>query len=190
MDSKKKEFEDIALEYMELLYRSALRMTKNTQEAEDLIQDTYMQAYRHFDKFEKGTNFKAWIFKILTNTFINKYRKKKRTPQHLDIDQVSFQIIDQDTQEGQEMRNKINGVTYEELFDDDIIRALDKLSEEFRQIVLLSELEGLTYKEIAKKTDIPLGTVMSRLFRGRRVLQRSLQGYARRRGYLSEPVLT
>ena len=88
------------------------------------------------------------------------------------------------------MRNKINGVTYEELFDDDIIRALDKLSEEFRQIVLLSELEGLTYKEIAKKTDIPLGTVMSRLFRGRRVLQRSLQGYARRRGYLSEPVLT
>ena len=108
----------------------------------------------------------------------------------MDIDQVSFQIADQNSQIDMDMGHEMSDLTYEELFDDDITRALDKLSEEFRQIVLLSELEGLSYKEISKKIDIPLGTVMSRLFRGRRVLQRSLQGYARRRGYLSEPVLT
>ena len=180
----KVEFESIAFEYMDMLYRTALRMTKNSEEAEDLVQDTYLQAYRHFDKFQSGTNFKAWIFKILTNTFINKYRKKRRTPQHIDIEQVSFYLNDERDGIEETDIEELAEDNYRDYFDDDVNHALDKLSEEFRRIVLLSELEGLSYKEIASKVNIPLGTVMSRLFRGRKMLQKSLNRYARESGYI------
>jgi RNA polymerase sigma-70 factor (ECF subfamily) len=189
-NEKTEKFEELSLQYMDMLYSTALKMTRNIEEAEDLVQDTYMRAYRFFDKFEQGTNFKAWIFRILTNTFINNYRKKTRTPRQVELDKVSFFLEDEDEsfQEPEEL-NAYEEETYGELFDDDINHALERLSEEFRQIIILADVEGLSYKEIAEKADIPIGTVMSRLFRGRRMLQRSLFHYARKQGYVSDPSL-
>jgi RNA polymerase sigma-70 factor (ECF subfamily) len=180
----KKIFEDLSLQYMDLLYSTALRMTKNTQEAEDLVQDSYLRAYRFFHKFEQGTNFKAWIFRILTNTFINRYRKKLRTPKKVELDKVSFFIEDEEAIRDLDVNNGSDDPSYGELFDDDINRALNKLSDDFRQIILLADVEGLSYKEIAKKANIPIGTVMSRLFRGRRMLQKKLLKYALKEGYV------
>ncbi|MBD3377091.1 sigma-70 family RNA polymerase sigma factor [candidate division KSB1 bacterium] len=177
-------FEDIAYEHMDALYSTALRMTRNPQEAEDLVQDTYLRAYRFYDKFQQGTNFRAWIFKILTNTFINRYRKKVRTPQKVDLEKVAFGIeSDEEFQDPVEWES-YDEETYSDLFDDKVKDALEKLSQEFRMIILLADVEGMSYKEIAKIANVPIGTVMSRLFRGRRILQRYLGGYARREGYL------
>ncbi|OGC01400.1 hypothetical protein A2V82_12795 [candidate division KSB1 bacterium RBG_16_48_16] len=187
---KTESFEKLSLQYMDMLYSTALKMTRNIEEAEDLVQDTYLRAYRFFDKFEQGTNFKAWIFRILTNTFINNYRKKARTPRPVELDKVSFFLEDEDEPfQEPEGLNAYEEEAYGELFDDEINHALDRLSEEFRQIIILADVEGLSYKEIAEKADIPIGTVMSRLFRGRRMLQRSLFHYARRQGYVGDPSL-
>jgi RNA polymerase sigma-70 factor (ECF subfamily) len=177
-------FEDIAYEHMDALYSTALRMTRNPQEAEDLVQDTYLRAYRFYDKFQQGTNFRAWIFKILTNTFINRYRKKVRTPQKVDLEKVAFGIESDEEFEDPVEWESYDEETYSDLFDDKVKDALEKLSQEFRMIILLADVEGMSYKEIAKIANVPIGTVMSRLFRGRRILQRYLGGYARREGYL------
>ena len=185
MADNKESFEEIALVHMDALYSTALRLTRNTVEAEDLVQDTYMRAFRFYDKFQQGTNFRAWIFKILTNTFINNYRKKARTPHQVEFEKVSFSIENQDQYDGPtEWKPEYDEAEFEDMFDDDIKHALDKLSEEFRMIILLADIQGLSYKEISKIADIPIGTVMSRLFRGRRMLQRSLGRYAKREGYI------
>ncbi|MDZ7370842.1 MAG: sigma-70 family RNA polymerase sigma factor [candidate division KSB1 bacterium] len=181
---KLQEFEAIAFQYMDSLYSTALRYTRNTQEAEDLVQDTYFRAYRFFDKFQKGTNFKAWIFKILTNTFINKYRKKVRTPQQVQLDKVAYGLEIEEEGEEQFEWNGFDESKYKELFDDEITAALSQLSDDFRMVVLLADVEGFSYKEIAQIIGRPSGTVMSRLFRGRRMLQRILEKYARREGYI------
>ena len=182
--AKKATFEEIAFEFMDSLYSTALRMTRNTAEAEDLVQDTYLRAFRFFDKFEPGTNFKAWIFKILTNTFINKYRKKARTPQQVQFDKVEFGLENEDEfQEGKDWEG-FDESNYEELFDDDIKSALSQLSVEFRMVILLADVEGFSYKEIADIIERPIGTVMSRLFRGRRMLQKILEKYAKKEGYI------
>ena len=181
-------FESLSLQYMDMLYSTALRMTKNTEEAEDLVQDTYFRAFKFFNKFEKGTNFKAWIFRILTNTFINKYRKKVRTPRQVEFEKVAFFIEDDEPSIEHKQVNIYTEKKYEELFDDHINRALERLSEDFREIILLADVEGLSYKEIATRAKIPIGTVMSRLFRGRRMLQKSLQRYAKREGYVHDPI--
>lgn len=183
-DEQKKRFEDIAFTYMDSLYSTALRMTRNTAEAEDLVQDTYLRAYRFFNKFEEGTNFKAWIFKILTNTFINKYRKKIRTPQQVQLDKVEFGLESEDDQKSLKEWGGFDEANYEELFDDDIKAALAQLSDEFRMVILLADVEGFAYKEIADIINRPIGTVMSRLFRGRRMLQKVLEKYARNEGYI------
>ena len=185
---KLKDFEAIAFQYMDSLYSTALRFTRNTEEAEDLVQDTYLRAYRFFDKFQKGTNFKAWIFKILTNTFINKYRKKVRTPQQVQLDKVAYSLENEDN--GEEILEwaGYDESKYEELFDDDITAALSQLSDDFRMVVLLADIEGFSYKEIAQIIGRPAGTVMSRLFRGRRMLQRILDKYAHREGYVRRKV--
>ena len=183
-DEQKKRFEEIAFEYMDSLYSTALRMTRNTAEAEDLVQDTYLRAYRFFGKFEEGTNFKAWIFKILTNTFINKYRKKIRTPQQVQLDKVEFGLESEDEQKAIKEWDGFDESNYEELFDDDIKAALAQLSDEFRMVILLADVEGFAYKEIADIIDRPIGTLMSRLFRGRRMLQKVLEKYARNEGYI------
>ncbi len=183
---KKKLFEDIAFEYMDSLYSTALRLTRNTEEAEDLIQDTYLRAYRFFDKFEEGTNFKAWIFKILTNTFINKYRKKVRTPQQVQLEKVEFGLENKDDYQEETEWEGFEEEKYNELFDDDIKSALAQLSTEFRMVILLADVEQFSYKEIAQMIDRPIGTVMSRLFRGRRMLQKILENYAKDEGYIKE----
>jgi len=143
-----------------------------------------LRAYRFFDKFEQGTNFKAWIFKILTNSFINRYRKKVRTPQQIQLDKVAFGLENEEENELKDEWTHYDEKKYEELFDDDIKSALSQLSEEFRIVVLLADIEGFSYKEIAEIIDRPNGTVMSRLFRGRRMLQKILDKYAKREGYI------
>jgi len=165
---KLKDFEAIAFQYMDSLYSTALRFTRNTEEAEDLVQDTYLRAFRFFDKFQQGTNFKAWVFKILTNTFINKYRKKMRTPQQVQLDKVAYGLENEDSDEPIAEWAGFDESKYEELFDDDITAALSQLSDDFRMVVLLADIEGFSYKEIAQIIGRPSGTVMSRLFRGRR----------------------
>lgn len=169
---------------MDSLYSTALRMTRDTAEAEDLVQDTYLRAYRFFDKFEEGTNFKAWIFKILTNTFINKYRKKIRTPQQVQLEKVEFGLESEEKFQEPPQWDGFDEEKYRELFDDDIKGALAQLSEEFRMVILLADVEGFAYKEISEMIDRPIGTVMSRLFRGRRMLQKALEKYARQEGYI------
>lgn len=185
-EEKKAKFEEVAFEFMDSLYSTALRMTRNTTEAEDLVQDTYLRAYRFFDKFEEGTNFKAWIFKILTNTFINKYRKKVRTPQQVQLEKVEYGLENEEEyQDAQEWKG-YDKANYAELFDDDIKSALSQLSEEFRMVILLADVEEFSYKEIAEIIDRPMGTVMSRLFRGRRMLQKILEKYAKREGFIRD----
>ncbi len=186
-EKTKAKFEEIAFEHMNSLYSTALRMTRNAMEAEDLVQDTYLRAFRFFDKFEAGTNFKAWIFKILTNTFINKYRKKVRTPQSVQLDKVEFGLAEEEEQHPTPEWSGYDEEQYQEFFDDDVKAALSQLSEEFRMVIILADVEGFSYKEIAEMVDRPIGTVMSRLFRGRRILQRILEKYARREGYIRTP---
>jgi len=186
-EQKKQNFEAIAFQYMDSLYSTALRFTRNIEEAEDLVQDTYLRAFRFFDKFQEGTNFKAWIFKILTNTFINKYRKKARTPQQVQLDKVAYGLENHD--EDDKKLGEWSGYDeskYADLFDDEISSALSQLSEDFRMVVLLADIEGFSYKEIAQIIGRPSGTVMSRLFRGRRMLQRILAKYANREGYIKQ----
>jgi RNA polymerase sigma-70 factor (ECF subfamily) len=185
-DEAKKRFEEIAFEHMDSLYSTALRMTRNAEEAEDLVQDTYLRSYRFFDKFEEGTNFKAWIFKILTNTFINKYRKKVRTPQSVQLDKVEFGLESDDDSKAEGEWEGFDEARYEGLFDDEVKAAMAQLSEEFRIVIILADIEGFSYKEIADMIDRPIGTVMSRLFRGRRILQRVLEKYAHREGYIKK----
>jgi RNA polymerase sigma-70 factor (ECF subfamily) len=183
-DDQKAKFEEIAFEYMDSLYSTALRLTRNTQEAEDLVQDTYLRAYRFFDKFTEGTNFKAWIFKILTNTFINKYRKKVKTPHQVRLEKVEFGLENEEESDQQHEWTGYDEEKYAELFDDDIKSALVQLSDEFRMVILLADVEQFSYKEIAEIIDRPIGTVMSRLFRGRKMLQKMLEKYARREGFI------
>jgi len=186
-EDKKSKFEEIAFDYMDSLYSTALRMTRNTAEAEDLVQDTYLRAYRFFDKFEEGTNFKAWVFKILTNTFINKYRKKARTPQQVQFEKVEFGIENEEEFQESKQWAGFDEANYHELFDDDIQGALAQLSNDFRMVILLADVEGFSYKEIADIINRPIGTVMSRLFRGRKMLQKILEKYAKREGYIKHP---
>lgn len=180
---QKQDFEDIALQHMDSLYSTALRYTHNVQEAEDLVQDTYMRAFRFFDKYQKGTNFRAWIFRIMTNTFINKYRKKKRQPQKIELDKVAFSIKNEEEKDKLGQWHTYDESRYEGLFDDEVSEALSKLSDYFRIVVLLADVEGFTYKEIAQIINRPNGTVMSRLFRGRRILKNMLSNYAKHEGY-------
>ncbi len=174
---KAEEFKAIALPYMNLIYRSALRMAGNKSDAQDLVQDSYLRAYRFFDKFEKGTNIKAWLLKILRNLWINKYHKESRAPKMVDIRDI-------ETSEAMKAEETPEDRIFDGLLDDDITCAIDSLPENFRLAVTLSDLEGLSYREIAEILDCPVGTVMSRLYRGRKLLRESLHDYAKRLGYV------
>lgn len=171
----KKEFEEVALEHMDALYNRALRMAKDATEAQDLAQDVYLRAYQFFDRFEQGTNFKAWLFKILQNVFINKYRREVREPGVVNILHCEEDIATATTPEDE---------IFDKLLDDDVARAIDALPDEFRLVVILVDLEGFSYKETAEITDRPMGTVMSRLHRGRKLLRDSLYEYAKEHGYV------
>jgi RNA polymerase sigma-70 factor (ECF subfamily) len=159
----KKEFEEKILETIDALYNLAMQLTRNRQDAEDLVQETAMRAYRYFHRFERGSNFKAWIMTILRNLYINKYRKKLKEPVRIEFEEVENFIS----------LSEISGVQ-EEIFTEIIRSSIDKLPEELRMVITLFYVEGFTYKEIAKITEVPLGTVMSRLYTARQILKKQL----------------
>ncbi len=181
----KQEFEELALAHLDPLYSAALRLTKNERDAEDLVQDTCMRAYRFFDKFERGTNMKAWLFKILTNTFINKYRRKvkeRNVTEGSEREAVHEQFISRDATD---FAANPEQYFFDRLLSDDVLRAIDSLPIDFRLVVILADLQEFSYKEIAEVLECPVGTVMSRLFRGRKLLQKNLRDYAQGTGVLS-----
>ena len=179
------EFQALAFEHVDSLYNTAVRMTKNALDAEDLLQDVYLRAFRFFHRFERGTNFKAWIFKILTNTYINQYRKKINQPYHVDLEKIKYNYDDKEAT-AQTSVQESERLDYETLFDDEIKNALQQIPDEFRVVVLLADVESFSYKEVAKIIGCPIGTVMSRLSRGRKQLQNYLREYATKGGFINK----
>lgn len=180
---RKVRFENDALVFTSQLYGAALRYTKNTHDAQDLVQDTYAKAFTSFHQFEPGTNLKAWLYRILTTTFINNYRKDQRRPQISAGEVEDWQIADASSHTSDQGKSA-EEVALENLPDSDIKRALHEIPEEFRIAVYLADVEGFSYKEIAEIVDVPAGTVMSRLHRGRKQLREKLTEYARELGYV------
>lgn len=176
-EEKKRDFQELLDPELASLFRTALRMTRNREDAEDLVQETVTKAFAAFDRFERGTNFRAWVFRILTNTYINNYyrvRDRRNIPSLEEMEEESF------------FQPVAEGITPEEallnsLTKDDIIEAIEALPVEFRAVVVLVLVEGFSYKETAEILDIPIGTVMSRLWRGRKLLQKSLWEYSTQR---------
>lgn len=177
------EFEKLSFPLMDKLFNTAVAMTRNKTTAEDLVQETYLKAYRFFYRFRQGTNFDGWMFRILINNFINQYRYKQREPSRVDFETAINSEIKHEPNE-QVMFN--SGKDYSDIFDDTICRALDRLPPEYRIVVLLSDVNHLKYKEIAQVLGCPIGTVMSRLSRGRRRLARFLKTYAVQNGFVKE----
>jgi RNA polymerase sigma-70 factor (ECF subfamily) len=183
-------FEAAAMPFVDALYNTAFRMTRNAEDAEDLVQETYLKAYKYYDKFEVGTNFKAWLFKIMKNTFINNYRKRQQSPPQSDFADIEESFESQVVDEARRIKDPEEELL-EGVLDEDLQRAIDELPPDYRMVVLLADLEGFSYKEIADILEVPVGTVMSRLYRGRRLLEAAMLKYAREQGYLragAEPV--
>ncbi len=179
---KKARFERDALQYTNQLYAAAMRYTKNPQDAQDLVQDTYAKAFVAFHQFEPGTNLKAWLYRILTTTFINTYRKDQRRPQISDGELEDWQIYDAASHTSDQGRSA-EDVALDGIVDVNVKAALAAMPEDFRMAVYLADVEGFSYKEIADIVGVPSGTVMSRLHRGRKLLRTSLAEYARDRGF-------
>ena len=177
-------FERDALPYLDQLYGAAMRMTKNPTDAEDLVQETFVKAFAAFDSYTHGTNLKAWLFRILTNTYINTYRKKQREPYQSSADELlDWQLAEAESHTSTGLRSA-EMEALDRLADSDIVEAMAALPEEFRLAVYLADVEGFPYKEIAEIMETPVGTVMSRLHRGRKLLRDSLAEYAVERGYV------
>jgi RNA polymerase sigma-70 factor (ECF subfamily) len=174
-------FETEALPHLDALFRTALRLTRNRNDAEDLVQETYLRALRFWSRYEAGTNCKAWLYKIMTNLRINQAVKTRKRPLEVDFEDVEAVLAHPETE--------ALGVTtggdleiFADLLDDEVKSALEAVPEDFRLVLILSVMEGFAYKEIAAILEIPIGTVMSRLYRARQLLQRTLRAYARQRG--------
>ncbi|MCU1490605.1 MAG: polymerase, sigma-24 subunit, subfamily [Acidimicrobiaceae bacterium] len=170
--------------FMPSLYTAAMRMTRNPADAEDLVQETYLKAYRAYGRFEAGTNLKAWLYRILTNTYINGYRSRRRRPEETDVEDVEDLYL---YRRAGAVAGGIGGRSAEDevlerITDDEVKGAIESLPDAFRIAVLLADVEGFSYKEIAEITDVPIGTVMSRIHRGRRALQKALGEFGRQRG--------
>jgi RNA polymerase sigma-70 factor (ECF subfamily) len=189
MNAKDK-FTSDAMQYAPQLFSTALRMTRNRSDAEDLVQETYIKGWRSFHTFQEGTNLRAWLFRIMTNTYINKYNAQKRKGTEVELDDIEelflykrLGSIDQS-----QLSSSAEDQMLELFTDDEVKNALESLPEDFRIPVLLSDVDGFAYKEIAEMLEIPIGTVMSRLHRGRKAMQKMLYEYARDRGLIVEPV--
>jgi RNA polymerase sigma-70 factor (ECF subfamily) len=187
-NDRRKEFEDTALEHLNPLFNLALSLTRNRKDAEDLVQETYLRAYRFFDSYEPGTHIKAWLFRILRNTFINRYRAARVRPNEVDftrVEQTYERAIDEqflrDHRAVSPEDAVMNGV-----LDEEVETAISGLPDEYRSVVILALVEDLAYKEIASALSIPLGTVMSRLHRGRKLLQAQLLEYGKKKGILRD----
>ncbi len=174
---KAERFNEIAIKHIDSIYRFALYMAQNENDAQDLVQDTYLRAYRFFDKFQEGTNCKAWLLKILKNTFINSLRRNKRNPNMIRLSDMEEQGID--LASNSEFDGEVSG----EIFDDNVTAAVESLPDSYKSVIILADVEGLSYREIADLVGCPIGTVMSRLCRGRRLLKKKLRNYALQYGY-------
>lgn len=181
---KQKDFDEEIIPHMDALYNFALRLTTDPNDAEDLVQDTIVKAYRFFSSYEKGTNAKAWMFRILKNSFINNYRKTSKKPAEVDYDEVSsyYESIRAERTETSDLES----LMFREMMDDELSTALTRLPEDFRTVVMLCDVEGYTYEEIANMLDVPIGTIRSRLHRGRNLLKTELLEYAKKRGYTGD----
>jgi RNA polymerase sigma-70 factor (ECF subfamily) len=181
----KQRFERDVLPLLPNLYSAALRLTRNPSDAEDLVQEAYLRAYRGFSGFREGTNLRAWMYRILTNTFINSYRKKQRQPQTVSDEDIEDWYL-YDRLGGSAAEESAEASVLDRIPDEDVKRALDALPEQFRMAVWLADVEGFSYKEIAEILDVPIGTVMSRLHRGRKSLQKALWETVRERGLVTD----
>jgi RNA polymerase sigma-70 factor (ECF subfamily) len=179
VDDKRASFEREALVHLDALYRVALRLSGNPADADDLVQETVLKAYRAWDQYERGTNAKGWLLTILRNSFINEYRRRTRHPETVDLDTIEPFAVFGDIQE-----EDPQGAFFDKIVDDEVLRAIDALPEVFRETVVLSDVEGMSYQEIARILDVPVGTVKSRLFRARQMLQGKLYDYAVNMGYI------
>ncbi len=179
LDEKRASFEREALVHLDVLYRVALRLTGNPADADDLVQETMLKAYRAWDQYEKGTNAKAWMLTILRHAFINEYRRRTRHPETVDVDSIEPYAVFPDVQD-----EDPQGAFFDRIVDDEVLRAIDQLPEVFRETLVLSDVEGMSYQEIAGILEVPVGTVKSRLFRARQLLQGKLYDYAVEMGYI------
>ena len=183
-NTKKKhtEFEAEALPHMDVLYNFALRTTGNEDDARDLLQETYLKAYRFWDKYEKGTNIRAWLFRIMKNSYINRYRKETKEPDKVDYEDIEnfYNTIRAESTDPNDLQEQLYG----NLLGDEVTKALQSLPDDFRTVVILCDIEGLTYEEIAEFVECPIGTVRSRLHRGRKLLQAKLFEYAKQQGMI------
>jgi RNA polymerase sigma-70 factor, ECF subfamily len=185
-------FAEQAMQYMPSLYSAALRMTRNPSDAEDLVQETYLKAYRAFGTFNEGTNLKAWLYRILTNTYINSYRARRRRPEQVDLDDVEDLYLYRRLG-GLEAANAGRSAeeqVLEHFTEGDVKAAVEALPDQFRMAVLLADVEGFSYKEIADILEVPIGTVMSRLHRGRKALQKTLHDFGKERGLVDQAAET
>jgi len=176
------DFERDAMQYAPQLYSAALRMTRNPADAEDIVQETFLKAYRAYHSYTEGTNLKAWLYRILTNTYINSYRKQQRRPSEIELGELQDLYLYKRLGEVSGASQSAEADMLDAFVDTDITDALDALPETFRLPVIYADVEGLSYKEIAEALDIPIGTVMSRLHRGRKALQKKLWEIAEQHG--------
>ncbi len=180
------EFVELAMEYMPSLYTAAMRMTKNPTDAEDLVQETYLKAYRGFSSFEAGTNLKAWLYRILTNTYINMYRARQRRPEETKVPEIEdLYLFKRLGSPSSGLGRSAEDQALDKFTDQDVKLAIESLPEAFRIAVILSDVEGFSYKEIAEITQVPVGTVMSRIHRGRKALQQALHQFGMDRGLVN-----
>jgi RNA polymerase sigma-70 factor (ECF subfamily) len=187
----REDFTHDAMQHAPQLFSTAMRMTRNRSDAEDLVQETFIKAWRSFATYQQGTNLRAWLFRIMTNTYINKYNAQQRKPTETELDDVEelflykrLGAVDQ-SQLSQSAEDQMLSL----FTDDEVKKALEELPDQFRIPVLMSDVEGFSYKEIAEILEIPLGTVMSRLHRGRKAMQKMLYEYAKERGLINEALL-
>lgn len=167
---------------MDVLYNFALRTTGNENDARDLLQETFLKAYRFWDKYEKGTNIRAWLFRIMKNSYINRYRKETKEPDKVDYEDIEnfYNVIRAESTDPNDLQEQLYG----NLLGDEVTKALQSLPDDFRTVVILCDIEGLTYEEIAEFVECPIGTVRSRLHRGRKLLQEKLYEYAKQQGMI------